>query len=84
VTADNKNHQYSDPNPELTHQIGGFVSDEDEETSGVTGEPVCTTTATQFSPAGNYPITCTIRTLAANNYEFSFVAGVILALSQEL
>ena len=40
-----------------------------------TGTADCTTGATSTSPAGNYPITCTVGTLAAANYTFTFVAG---------
>jgi hypothetical protein len=77
VTAENKGHQYSDPNPALTHVITGFVNGEVEGEGVLTGEPDCTTTATQFSSAAIYPITCTIGSLEANNYGFSFVAGTM-------
>jgi hypothetical protein len=43
----------------------------------VTGAPSITTTATQTSPVGTYPITPTIGTLAAANYTFTFVPGVL-------
>ena len=47
-------------------------------TSGVTGAPALTTTATQFSPVGNYPITITQGTLAGgNNYQLTFVHGTL-------
>ncbi|MBC8160064.1 MAG: MBG-2 domain-containing protein, partial [Roseiflexaceae bacterium] len=46
-------------------------------TSGVTGTPSCTTSATASSPAGSYPITCTVGSLAATNYQFVFVAGTL-------
>src|SRR5262249_51602885 len=46
-------------------------------TSGVTGSPSCATEATPASTvAGSpYAIICTIGTLAAGNYAFSFVDG---------
>jgi hypothetical protein len=77
VTADNKTRSQGTANPLLTWSYSGFKNSENLTTSGVTGSPVCTTTATQFSPVGPYPITCTIGTLAANNYDFSFVAGTL-------
>jgi hypothetical protein len=82
VTADNKSFQYSDPVPALTHQITGFIGGE-LEADVVTGEPECTTTATQYSPAGNYPIVCTIGTLAADNYDFTFVDGTMTVTKED-
>src|SRR5207245_166161 len=75
VTADNKTKILNAPNPTLTVTYGGFKNGESLGTSGVTGTPTCTTTATTNSPAGSYPITCSIGTLAAGNYTFTFVGG---------
>ena len=55
-------------NPPLTATISGFVNGQTLATSGVTGSPACTTTATITSPAGSYPITCSIGTLASAAY----------------
>ncbi len=44
----------------------------------LTGAPLVTTTATQSSPAGSYPITPSIGTLASINYTFAFVPGVMV------
>ena len=75
VTADNKTRVYGDPNPVLTAMITGFVNGEVLATSGVTGSPSLTTTAITTSPVNTYPITAAVGTLAAANYQFTFVAG---------
>ena len=76
VTAKNKNRQYGAPDPTFDATITGFVNGETPGTSGVTGTASCTTTAVAASPVpGPYPINCTLGTLAATNYDFSFVAG---------
>jgi 6-phosphogluconolactonase (cycloisomerase 2 family) len=75
VTAVNQSRLYGDPNPALTYTITGFVNG--DTISVVSGTADCTTTATQASPVGSYPITCTIGTLTAQNYVFAFVAGTL-------
>ncbi len=77
VTANNKTRTYGAANPVLDAAITGFVNGEDLNSSDVTGDPVCTTTATSSSPVGTYPITCVIGTLASNNYSFTFAAGTL-------
>ena len=77
VTADNKTRVYGAPNPALTYQITGFVNGEILSTSGVTGTPVLSTTATTASDVGPYPITTAIGTLAASNYSFALVNGTL-------
>jgi hypothetical protein len=73
VAAKDQSSQYSDPLKTLTYEITGFVKGE---TSGVvTGSPEISTTATQFSAPGDYPIGISIGTLSATNYTFSFVVG---------
>ena len=57
--ADNKSRLFGPANPPLTATLSGFVLGQTLATSGVTGTASCTTTAMPFSPAGNYPITCT-------------------------
>jgi hypothetical protein len=39
--------------------------------------PSCTTTVTLYSPAGTYPITCSIGTLTSPFYSFTFVPGTL-------
>ncbi len=75
VTADNQSRLYGDPNPTFTYVITGFVNGDD--ISVVSGAADCTTTATQTSPVGAYPITCAIGTLSAQNYVFAFVPGTL-------
>lgn len=77
VRADNLARPVGDPNPPLTATISGFVNGENLATSGVTGEPALSTTATPASPAGAYPISVSIGTLAAANYSFTFTAGTL-------
>ncbi|HXA83822.1 MAG TPA: MBG domain-containing protein, partial [Candidatus Dormibacteraeota bacterium] len=75
VTADNQSRLYGDPNPPFTYVITGFVNG--DTIAVVSGTADCSTTATQASPVGAYPITCTIGTLSAQNYVFAFVAGTL-------
>jgi hypothetical protein len=81
VTPVNASITVGDPLPTLTATVTGFVNGETLATSGVTGSPSCTTTATASSPAGTYPITCTIGTLAATNYVFTFAPAGTLTIS---
>lgn len=80
VTADPKSRLYGDPNPNFTATISGFVNSETPTTGGVTGNASCTTTAIANSPVSGspYPITCTVGSLMAGNYDFppaNFVPG---------
>ena len=77
VTVDPKTKVQGSANPPLTATITGYVLGQNAATSGVTGTPDCTTTATTGSPAATYPITCTIGTLASANYSFGYVAGTL-------
>ncbi len=62
----------------LTASYTGFVNGENLTTSGVTGQPTLTTTATQSSAVGKYPITITQGTLSGgNNYALKFVDGTL-------
>jgi probable HAF family extracellular repeat protein len=75
ITADNKVKFVDDPNPPLTFTPTGFVNG--DTASVLTGAPSLSTTATNNSPVGNYPITITQGTLAAADYTFSFVNGTL-------
>jgi hypothetical protein len=77
VTATNVTKMFGVAVPALSAAITGFVDGQTLATSGVTGQPVCTTTATISSPNGTYPITCQVGTLHAANYTFTFVAGTL-------
>ena len=77
MTANNVTKAFGAAVPTLTATISGFVNGQTLATSGVTGQALCTTTATTTSPGGTYPITCSLGTLAAHNYTFNFVAGTL-------
>src|SRR5207247_1248375 len=75
VIADNKTRTASASNPPLTATYTNFVGGETLATSGVTGSPALNTTTTNV--VGTYPITISAGTLSANNYNFTFVDGVL-------
>ena len=78
LSADNKTRLYGSPNPMLTYRYTGFVQNDTLATSGVTGQPTLTTTATQFSLPGKYPITFVQGTVpSATNYEVCPVDGTL-------
>ena len=79
VTADNNSRYYGQANPAFTASYSGFKNGQNLATSGVTGAPSLTTTATGplGSAVGGYTITAAIGTLASNNYDFSFVNGTL-------
>ena len=78
VTASGATRAYGATNPAFTATDAGFVNLQTLATSGVSGAPSCTTTATATSAPGNYPITCTLGTLSAGNYSFVFVPGTLV------
>jgi hypothetical protein len=80
VTAEPKSRPFGTPNPALTAVISGVAPGQTPATSGITGIPLCTTTATLFSPAGTYPITCGIGTLASVAHVFTFVPATLTVL----
>ena len=77
VTGDDETMPYGSPLPTLRSTMSGFVNGQSLATSGVTGQPQCTTTATITSPVGTYPITCTAGSLASSDYAFGFVPGTL-------
>jgi VCBS repeat-containing protein len=77
VKADNQIRFYGAANPLFTATYTGFVNGETLGTSGITGSPSLTTTATSASPAGNYPITAAHGTLSSGNYVFTFTDGTL-------
>jgi len=77
VTANNVTKAFGAAVPTLTATITGFVNGQTLATSGVTGQALCTTTALSTSPGGTYPITCSLGTLGASNYTFTFVGGTL-------
>ena len=71
----------ANPDP-LPYQITGFQNGETLGTSGVSGSPDLTTTAVLASPVGTYPITCTVGTLAADNYSFTTVDATLSVVAE--
>lgn len=65
----------------LGYSLTGFVNG--DTSSVVTGTAAFTTTATAASPAGSYPLTYTLGSLTAKNYNFSG-AGVYLVNKAQL
>ena len=76
VTAGNRSKVVGAALPSLGYAIAGFVNG-DLQVHAVTGVPALTTTATQASPVGTYPITVALGTLAARDYTFTFVDGTL-------
>jgi hypothetical protein len=82
VTALNAWRQYSDPTPVLTYAIAGFVNGDTVAVVG--GTAGVTTTATQLSPVGNYPIVPSTGSLTAANYSFtSFLDGTLAVVKED-
>jgi hypothetical protein len=77
VTADNKSMVLHAALPAFTATFSGFKNGEMLATSGVTGSPNLTTSATSASPVGGYPIVVALGSLSANNYMFSFANGTL-------
>jgi hypothetical protein len=77
VTPDPQTRPFGTANPTFTYAISGFINNQTLATAQVSGTPSCTTTATLFSPAGTYPITCSIGTLTSPFYSFAFVTGTL-------
>ncbi|GHT01699.1 hypothetical protein AGMMS49525_03180 [Bacteroidia bacterium] len=73
VTADNKTRRVGEPNPALTYTISGFKNSETQSVIDV--PPTLTTTATQASSAGSYPITASGA--SDNNYSFTYQDGTL-------
>jgi hypothetical protein len=76
VTADNKVMILHGVLPMFTASYSGFKLN-DTFATAVTGSPSLTTTATSASPVGTYQINAAVGTLAANNYTFGVVNGIL-------
>ncbi len=77
VSANGGVRSYGRPNPPLTASYSGFVNGETLATSGVTGSPTLTTSAAAGSAPGLYLISVGLGTLAASNYNFQLVNGIL-------
>lgn len=74
ITVSNASRAYGQPNPSLNNvTYSGFVNGDNA--SSLLGTLICTTTATQSSTAGTYPITCS--GLSSANYAITFVLGTL-------
>ncbi len=78
VSADNKSKYYGATNPVLTATVTGYV--DPATTNSVTGSPSLSTTASDNSPVGSYPITAALGTLSSPNYTFTFVPGALTVM----
>ncbi|MDP2665480.1 MAG: PxKF domain-containing protein, partial [bacterium] len=76
IIAEDKKITLGEPIPPLTTHISDAL--ENAVVDDIMGTPNCTTTATVASPAGEYPITCSLGTLSSEKYEFTtFVPGTL-------
>jgi hypothetical protein len=90
IVANNFTREVGAPNPVFTYQIGtngaingqggGFVNGDSDVPSVIQGIPLVTTTATQDSPPGAYPIQISANTLYAPNYLFALIPGTLTIL----
>jgi len=79
VTATSVSVAYNQAIPNLTYSVVGYVNG--DTSSVLSGAPMETTTATQGSAVGTYPITITQGTLTATNYSFQFQNGTLTITS---
>ncbi len=75
VTAEDQTVPFGSPSPILTVTYTGFVNGDTP--SVLSGTPALSTTATQSSNVGTYPITVSQGSLSDANYQFTFVAGTL-------
>jgi hypothetical protein len=75
ITANSASRAYGASNPAFTYTPTGFVNG--DSSSVLSGSPSLTATATPSSPPGSYPITAAAGTLAAANYNFTFVNSAL-------
>jgi len=74
ITANNATQQYGQPTPPLNNATyAGFVNGDTP--ASLTGTLTCTTTATQSSPVGTYPVTCSGQ--SSTSYTITYVAGTL-------
>ncbi len=77
ITANNKSRNYLVANPTFDATYSGFVNG--DTAASLTGTLSCTTTATQTSTPGTYPITCSGQ--SSSNYNITYVPGTLTILS---
>ncbi len=83
VTADNKIRSPGTANPTFTYKITGYQNGEDAGSAGITGTPglTCSTAPDNSIVEGPFTIDCTTGDLAAVNYSFATVNGVLVVQS---
>jgi hypothetical protein len=81
VTADTKIKTQGQANPTLTASYTGFVPGQTLATSGVSGNPSLSTSATLNSTEGAYAITAGLGTLASANYQLQLVNSILYVTS---
>ena len=78
ITANPASRGYGAADPTFTDTISGFINGQTLATSGVTGAPSFTTTASSTSHVGNtYEVVAGIGTLQSADYLFSFVPNTL-------
>ncbi len=81
VTADNQIRPYGASNPALTYSFSGFLGS--DTVAVVSGAPSVSTSASNTSPVGTYPITITNGNLSATNYLFAFSNGTLSVVASQ-
>ena len=77
ITADNKTKDYGMPLPELTASYAGWVNGDTP--ASLATPPTLSTTATDTSPVGTYPITITGAT--SPDYSITLINGTLTVVS---
>ena len=73
ITASSASVSFGGVVPAITPNYSGFVNGDDQ--FDLSALPTCSTTATDTSPVGNYPSTCSGA--ASPNYTISYVQGTV-------
>ena len=73
ITASSASVSFGGDVPAVTPIYGGFVNGDDQ--FDLAAQPTCSTTATDTSPPGDYPSTCSGA--SSGNYTISYVAGTV-------
>jgi hypothetical protein len=77
LTADDQTRLYGQANPALSLTLSGFANGENATTASVTGSGVATTTATPATSVGQMAIVAGVGTLAAQDYDFTPMDGIL-------
>lgn len=75
LVATSISREYGDPNPRFRYEAIGLKG-EDQLITSLNNEPILTTTATENSNVGEYPIT--ISGASSKNYDISYRQGVLI------